>query len=332
MSPGPTVLVVDDDRDVRETLVELLRGEGFDVVEAANGLEALLQVKRSRPAGVVLDLLMPRLGGLDALKRIRTFDPAIRIVVITGSPDPELVRQAKALGAVAVLTKPISPPDLLGPLRAAAAPAPAASALPTRTPSARSAAAGATATAEILVVAGEPELRARLEGLLTAAGHRVRLTGDAASGVRAVVERAPHIVLLDVEMAGLSGVGVLPTIVALAPDVKVVMVHERTNAELAKRSLAFGAFDCVTKPVDPPHLLQAIEAALALRRGDLGGGRTLARIPSPGRLRFQDRRRARSPGRRGRAPGTSSAARRTAGGPAPPPTARAPRARRASAP
>jgi len=119
-------------------------------------------------------------------------------------------------------------------------------------------------------VAGEPELRARLEGLLTAAGHRVRLTGDAASGVRAVVERAPHIVLLDVEMAGLSGVGVLPTIVALAPDVKVVMVHERTNAELAKRSLAFGAFDCVAKPVDPSHLLQAIEAALALRRVDLG--------------------------------------------------------------
>src|SRR5207244_13615486 len=99
MSPASKVLVVDDDRDVRETVVELLRGEGFDVVEAANGLEALLQVKRARPAGVVLDLLMPRLGGLDAIKRIRTFDPAIRIVVITGSPDPELVRQAQALGA-----------------------------------------------------------------------------------------------------------------------------------------------------------------------------------------------------------------------------------------
>ena len=60
------------------------------------------------------------------------------------------------------------------------------------------------------------------------------------------------------------------TILKAHPDVKVVMVHERTNAELAKRSLAFGAFDCVTKPVDPPHLLQAIEAALALRRVDLG--------------------------------------------------------------
>src|SRR2546422_3966944 len=191
MSPGPTILVVDDDRDVRETIVELLRGEGFDVVEAANGLEALLQVKRSRPAGVVLDLLMPRLGGLDALKRIRTFDPAIRIVVITGSPDPELVRQAKALGAVAVLTKPISPSDLLGPLRAAAAPAPAASALPTRTPSARSAAAGATATAEILVVAGGPGPRGRPQGGLPPAGSRGPFTGDAPTAAPAVVWRAP---------------------------------------------------------------------------------------------------------------------------------------------
>ncbi|PYM64001.1 MAG: hypothetical protein DME11_15170 [Candidatus Rokuibacteriota bacterium] len=136
MSPTSRILVVDDDRDVRETVVEFLRGEGFDVVEAANGLEALVQVKRARPSGIVLDLLMPRLGGLDAIKRIRAFDRAIKVVVMTGAPDPELQRQARALGAVAVLTKPISPPDLLAPLHAAAAPAPAASALPTRTPSA----------------------------------------------------------------------------------------------------------------------------------------------------------------------------------------------------
>jgi len=71
-------------------------------------------------------------------------------------------------------------------------------------------------------------------------------------------------------MPGLSGVGVLPTIVALVPDTKVIMVNERANAELAKRSLAFGAFDCVAKPIDPPHLLQTIDAALAQRRVDLG--------------------------------------------------------------
>jgi DNA-binding NtrC family response regulator len=78
-------------------------------------------------------------------------------------------------------------------------------------------------------------------------------------------------VLLDVEMPGLSGVGVLPAIVALVPAAKVIMLSESENLELAKRSLAFGAFDHVTKPIDPPHLLQSIEAALAQRRVDLAG-------------------------------------------------------------
>src|SRR5260370_32649123 len=70
-------------------------------------------------------------------------------------------------------------------------------------------------------------------------------------------------------MTGLSGVGVLPTMVALAPDVKVIMVCESGNVELAKRTLAFGAFDYVTKPVDPAVLGQSIDSAVAMRRVDL---------------------------------------------------------------
>src|SRR3989442_7953046 len=97
---------------------------------------------------------------------------------------------------------------------------------------------------------------------------------DAASGVRAFVEKAPHIVLLDVEMPGLSGVGVLPAIVALVPAAKVIMLNESVNIELSKRILAFGAFDHLTKPSYPPHRLQLIEASPAHRRRDLAASRT----------------------------------------------------------
>src|SRR5205823_12204052 len=69
---------------------------------------------------------MPRLGGLDAIKRIRAFDRAIKVVVMTGAPDPELQRQARALGAVAVLAKPIALPSLLEALRAETVVVPAA--------------------------------------------------------------------------------------------------------------------------------------------------------------------------------------------------------------
>ena len=360
MSAALKVLVVHDDRDMRAAVGELLRSEGFDVVEAADGLEALLQVKRSRPAGVVLDLVMPRLGGLDAIKRIRAFDRAIKIVVITGAPDRELHQQARALGAAAVLTKPLSPTDVVAALRAETAPpapvesapslsvesallapvesapsapvesvpslsvesalaalvesaplasvesaplasaesaplasaesaplasaestppaplesaalGPAESAPPAPAPEAPSVAAAASAVPEILVVASDPELRDSLQELLAAAGYKVRLMSDAASGVRAIVERAPHLVLLDVEMPGRSGVGMLPTIVALVPAAKVIMLNERAHVDLAQRTRAFGAFDHVTKPIDRLRLLRSIEAALRQRRVDLAG-------------------------------------------------------------
>src|SRR5882672_4476243 len=61
------VAVVEDDADLRESYGEYLEGQGFAGVQAENGLEALLQIKRARPASVVLDILMPRLGGLEAL-------------------------------------------------------------------------------------------------------------------------------------------------------------------------------------------------------------------------------------------------------------------------
>jgi CheY-like chemotaxis protein len=107
------VLIVDDDRDVRELLVESFRLSGFNVVAAANGLEALLYVKREQPDAVVLDLMMPRLGGVEALKRIRSYNPGIRVLVVTGNIDPELQRQATAAGAAGVFTKPVSAATLV---------------------------------------------------------------------------------------------------------------------------------------------------------------------------------------------------------------------------
>ncbi len=116
------VLVVDDEEDVRAMLAEFLEAQGFEVLAAANGLESLLHVKRARPDVVVLDLNMPRLGGLEALKRIRHFDPAITVVIITGEQNPEPRERALAMGAARVLVKPFTLDALLQALGGEAAP------------------------------------------------------------------------------------------------------------------------------------------------------------------------------------------------------------------
>ena len=116
MATGGKVLVVDDEPDVRDVVGEFLREDGFEVVEAGNGLEALLQVKRAHPDAVVLDLMMPRLGGVEALKRIHSFNPGIRVLVVTGAIDPELQRQATAAGAAGVFIKPVPAATLVAAL------------------------------------------------------------------------------------------------------------------------------------------------------------------------------------------------------------------------
>lgn len=128
MTGARTVLIADDEDELRAVLGELLRAHGFEVAEATNGLETLLRVKRHRPRHVILDVHMPRLGGLDALRRIRAFDPSIGVVIITAAPDDALADGARALGAVAFFPKPLDTARLLAVLsgtapRLAAAPA-----------------------------------------------------------------------------------------------------------------------------------------------------------------------------------------------------------------
>src|SRR4051794_2910258 len=70
------VLIADDNESVRQVLVDYVITTESEVLEASNGLEALWIVKHQRPDLVLLDLSMPRLGGLETIRHIRKFDPA----------------------------------------------------------------------------------------------------------------------------------------------------------------------------------------------------------------------------------------------------------------
>jgi|SRR5919197_2272387 CheY-like chemotaxis protein len=106
------VLIVADDEELRSVLSAYLVTRRFDVFAVRSGLEALLQLERERPGIVVLDLGMPRLNGIEALKRIRSFDPMIRVVVVIGSTDAGLQQEALKLSAASILTKPVRLSDL----------------------------------------------------------------------------------------------------------------------------------------------------------------------------------------------------------------------------
>ena len=112
---GTRVLLVDDSRSVLRSLGQVLEGADLSVRTASDGQEALELVGRAKPDIALIDLEMPRMDGLELIRRLRaqTQTQALPIIVITARGTPEQIREAEALGIHAYLTKPVSHTELL---------------------------------------------------------------------------------------------------------------------------------------------------------------------------------------------------------------------------
>ena len=108
---GKRVLVVDDDPDIRELLFTALEDEGFEVVPAGNGQEALAVIQSFRPDVIVLDLMMPVMDGWQFARELRARDEDIPIVLLSAARD--LRTHAKALSAADIIEKPFDLAELL---------------------------------------------------------------------------------------------------------------------------------------------------------------------------------------------------------------------------
>jgi two-component system chemotaxis response regulator CheY len=110
----PSILIVDDDPFIRKLVATTLEDvAGFDLLQAADGEEALAMAAEHRPEIVLLDIEMPRLDGLETCRRLRADAAAAgaTVVMLTAAADQE--RASEEAGADLFLTKPFSPLDLL---------------------------------------------------------------------------------------------------------------------------------------------------------------------------------------------------------------------------
>jgi len=104
-----TVMVVDDAQFIRLRLSKLLIEQGYHVVEAADGVEALDVYQAARPDAVLMDLTMPNKDGLTALTEICQYDPRARIIMLTALGQQSIMVDAIRAGAKDFLVKPFEP-------------------------------------------------------------------------------------------------------------------------------------------------------------------------------------------------------------------------------
>ena len=259
----PSILCVDDDVDVLELLKEYFTEQGFVVLTATNGVEAFLQVKRWQPKAVILDLFMPRLGGIGALGRIKALNPDVVVILVSGMGNAlELVTEAGL--SVAGRLHEAAQPD-----PGSRRPSPGRVWWPRRPWSPRRRAARPRRSrrpvrARVLVVDDELEFRKVLAEYLEDRGFDVIEAQDGEEALLRVPDFHPHIVLMDVMMAGMGGVEALRRIKTTAPETCVIMVTAVEDIDSARGALALGASDYVTKPFSFQYLDSVLEVHMLM--------------------------------------------------------------------
>lgn len=109
--PEGTILVVEDDASIRELVAEILRGEGYSVTEAADGLDALRACERERPALVLLDMRMPRLDGWSFALALRHRQLEVPVIVMSAARNAR--DWAEEIEADGYLAKPFDLDDVV---------------------------------------------------------------------------------------------------------------------------------------------------------------------------------------------------------------------------
>ncbi len=211
---GKTVLVIDDDENVRELLRRRLSGEGYGVALAASGPEGLKLARELRPIAITLDIFMPSMDGWEVLGQLKA-DANLReipVIVVSIASDREL---GFSLGAAEYLTKPVQKDQLLDAMRR-----------------------HCPHEAHVLIVEDDEPTRTVVARTLQNGGFRVAEASNGAEGLQRMEAARPDLVLLDLMMPVMDGFEFLHRLRA-REDLRDVPVIVLTARELSADEKAY---------------------------------------------------------------------------------------------
>jgi signal transduction histidine kinase/CheY-like chemotaxis protein len=236
-----TVLIVDDEANIRRFLRHILELEGYDVLEAASGREALTRASRHLPGLILLDLRLPDMTGFETLSELKR-QPETRnipVVVLSIIQDPEL---GFRLGASDFLTKPIDRDRLVERIAKLL---------------------GGPGNRDILLVEDDESVRTAVRHILQTHGYRVRAAASAEEGLQLLSEMPSDLILLDLMLPGMSGTEFLMEIKrkVVWKDIPVVVLTA-AGPEAQTQAMAAGAKHVVGKPFSEASLTELVKGVL----------------------------------------------------------------------
>ena len=263
LSSTRRILVADDDPERLQALVGRLQREGFDVLSAQDGLEALDRAREDVPDAIILNLLLRRIDGLRVCEILKS-NPAttnIPVLLMAGvHVDADEGKRALAAGADRFLTDlgPLSTgsgrelgsdQDLVQAVRGLLGAEPEQEERPV-----------------LLAIDDDPDNRAFLTKAVQRQGFDVVTAPNATQARRQLDGRRPALIFLDVQMPEESGLSLLPQMLRDFPESVVVMMTAYGSEQVAAEALRGGADDYIAKPIDLHRLRELLERNLEKQR------------------------------------------------------------------
>jgi DNA-binding NtrC family response regulator len=235
MSERLRILVVDDDRRMAQTLVNIFQVKGYQAEAAHSGPEALGKVAGERFDCVLTDIKMPEMSGVELYRAIKARQPDLTVVLMTAYSTDKQVNEGLEEGAVAALTKPLDINLLL------------------------SFFSSLRRERSVVIVDDDPKFAKTLGDILRARSFAVTHITDPHSVVERL-EADGQTVLLDMKLNDISGLEVLKEIREQHPRLLVVIVtgYRQEMAQTIEAALKIGAYTCLYKPFQIEGLLQVV--------------------------------------------------------------------------
>jgi two-component system cell cycle sensor histidine kinase/response regulator CckA len=241
-----TILVTEDQDNVRALVSRMLRGLGYHVLDAANGAEALaVAAAHAAPIHLLItDVVMPEMSGRELGAELKRQRPEIRVMYMSGYTGNAIARRGLLDEGVAFIEKPFTAESLAGKVRAVLG--------------------SATAAGAVLVVDDDAAIRSLFYKILARAGYHVMEAADGAQALEAVKKGGVALVITDLVMPEKEGIETIMEIRKSHPQVKIGAVSGASGGRYLGTAALLGADAVLAKPVSE-------EALVDMARRLLGG-------------------------------------------------------------
>jgi CheY-like chemotaxis protein len=240
-----TLLVVEDQGDVRRLALSILRANGYRLLEAENAEQAL-QLSGGYAGRIdllITDVIMPGLNGRQLADRMTRERPGLKVLYTSGYAADVIALQGSLAPGMAYLPKPFGAAQLAAKVREVLGAG--------RGPS------------TLLVIDDDPAVRGFLRQILSGAGYVVVEAGDGKSGMRKIETQGVELVITDLVMPEQEGLETLQRLRVQRPNLPVIAISGAFGGSYLNTARRLGATATLAKPIDPETLLRAVREALA---------------------------------------------------------------------